>query len=288
MTIAHLFFFGLIAFSRSDQGIDAFLVNALGPQRASDGCPIPTHDAFVVAFRDDIASDDCVDEANINDKKGSPLFCSWLLHREQVSIEGPPATTGGSSTICNSTTDDCPVDISDFKLGHFALKGSCRDPKPVDCPLIGRVALPVQQIHSKSLCGEHLGFKPLRGNVSETNTAMPGDFAWADLSSPGDITLHIRKFGSLTGDRPIAVKPSKGEVDLFIVNIVNNPPSTHSSLCKPDFDHHFEMYYLLSEQTSVNRLPVPFGTCHYPAVLPKIEFLRRGLHERIICPMSSF
>jgi len=300
MKIIYIAFLGLVSFSRGDQGVDVFLVNTVGPQQASDGCQIPTHEAFVVALASDVALLDCVDEAGLNPPGALfPALCSWSLHREQVTFEGHTLTKAGTGPICESATDECPVDIPSFSLGSFALKNSCRDTKPADCPLTGRIALPVDRIHSISLCGE-IEFRPIRGPIPEPRARIPGEIAWAALATQGEtLTFHIRKFGSITGGRTIVVRPKGRSSGIAIANIVKSSHGVQSPACSADVDHHFEMYYRLSEsRSSGDKQPVPSGVCpRCPILKGLLEFLGLdsswlicplGLHERVICPMSSF
>jgi hypothetical protein len=298
MKTIYIIFLGLVSFARSNQGVDVFLADTVGPQQASDGCPVPTHDSFVVAFSSDVAQG-CADEAGLN-IPGSYLLplCSWSLRKEQVTFEGhvpPKAVTG---PICNSATDECPVDIPNFKLGIFSLKNSCRDTKPADCPLTGRIALPVERIRSISTCGR-IAFRPIRGPIAEPDTRIPGDIAWTSLSTFSEtLTLHIRKFGSITGDRTIVIKPQGAASVIGIANIVRNHHSAQSPACLADVDHHFEMYYQLAEMNSSARRPVPSGVCprcswlkgflKFLGLDPHWLICPLGLNERIICPMSSF
>jgi|GEM_PF-6617110 len=323
MTIAYVLLIGLISFTRSSDGVAALLVDSVGPQQASDGCPIPRHDGVLVVSAEDVEeSDECPDEAGWSLlmeqllagvqrmpyeralKDGRPAFCSWRLRREEVRFLREETSEAFSGEICDAGDNDCPALMRDLESEHLVLRKECLDPKPVNCPLDGRVILPVQKIQAKSACGNPLKFEPLRGKIPKPLETMAGDMALAEVVSSGVIKIQIRNFGNITQGRTITLKGEKPWVLVFhgaLHDHAKMPPA-----CVGDVDHHFEMYYRLTEQRpSSYRRPVPQGYCPDPCYRLEdrserfrsvlgidlslwIKICMFGVHERIICPMSTF
>jgi hypothetical protein len=312
MTILHVAFVGLISFFQDSTGVNALLLSTSVPRYASDGVLIPRHDAFLAlkkALLEDPNSP-CPDEADLN-RHGQQLFCSWMLSRHDIRFEGNIQSDQGGGPVCvpdqvclPNACNRCPAPMRGLRPEHFVLKGVCRNPKPQGCPIMGRVFLPVPRIQGVELCGVDLQFKPLRGTAPASNDhPRIAEVTWADLKLTGNsLKLRLRKFGSSTGGRTINLKIVGNDPFIVVANI-HRKDKDHSSAgdsTPPEVDRHFELFYSLVEQNppSGQRL-VPHATCE--SNTPRVSWLlcmlheiraypesKRGLHERIICPMSSF
>jgi len=301
MTILHVAFVGLMSFFQGSSGVDGLLVSTLVPQYASYGVLIPTHDAFLAIKKALLDPDDpCPDEAGVNKK--DPQVCSWMLSHHDLSFEGVEIDHSGGPVCVPDEYNTCPAPIRDLMPEHFVLKGVCRDPKPRGCPIVGRVLLPAPRIQGVELCGAPITFKPLRGTVpDDTNHKQIAELTWADLKIEGSsVKLHLDKFGSLTGGRTINLKVAGNDLSIIVANI-HRKHSLETDSATPDVDRHFELFYSLAEQDPPgSQRSVPHATCSSPKqsappwlldMLGDIDVSissSKGLHERVICPMSSF
>jgi hypothetical protein len=311
--IIHIIFVGLISFFQDGNSVRALLLNAIGPQRASDAVEIPRHLAFV-AVKKRVADDpNCPDEADLNHGLSKPIFCSWLLRHDDVTLEGQVTGDSSQGPLCDPRATNCPAVLKDKNLipEHLVLKGECLEPKPIGCPVAGRMLVPSRKIEGTSFCEDDIKFYPLRGRSEEAmNGGKVADVAWAEVTSQADfLKLHIDKFDSLMRGRTIKVWLNRNiPVNIFVGNISQIHHEECSMSCTVGTDHHFEMYYGLSEQPpGAYRRPVPHACCRcgfipdipcwLRTVLEEIGVLpsaqvgletTKGLNERIICPMSSF
>ena len=309
--IVHLIFVGLISFYQDNDGVRALLLDALGPQKASDRMEIPSHQAFVAVSKNDNNAD-CPDEAGLNPATGSPKFCSWLLRHEDVTVM--KAEGDASGPFCDSSQSDCPAVLSDKHLvpEHLALQGECLEAKPIGCPIAGRMLVPSKKLKGLSLCdSDAIDFYPLRGVSVGLKPKPIAEVMWAELNSQEDyVELQLNKFGSLTKGRTIKIMLSaKNSVNIVVGNLSQVAHEGCSVSCpNKGPDHHFEMYYGLAGQSlSPDRRPVPHACCRCGSIPAMPDWLKlvlidldafedqtsssvvkKGLNERVICPMSSF
>lgn len=93
MVTVRLILYGLIAFVPNSNGsptaYNALLVDARGPQYASDGCRIPPHVSalYALAGRCKVDGAACTMSSEVEKPWSPALSGSWLLNRESLSIE---------------------------------------------------------------------------------------------------------------------------------------------------------------------------------------------------------
>jgi hypothetical protein len=293
----HFVFVGLVAFVHATPGgpLEALLVDTTDLWRASDGITVPHHEAFVAVNRAAVVGNVCPNEAHVDPAK----LCSWLLHHEDVTVEGAIQATGTEKNTIAHMKAVLPQ--AEFVKGHSL------DPEPDRTLLIGRFDLAAARLQSLSLCNADADFHPIGRPTPDDQERDVGEVAWVEATANSNITLRLKKFGSLGSGRSIQIDKNH---EAFIV-IGNKMPEGDLKTCDPVkdrgkfFDRHFEMFYTLAayEPWSHER-PVPFSCCTgltlteptwMPGLLkdllvPEKEFKlhEEGIYQRIICPMAIF
>lgn len=281
--VIHILFLGLIAFVPNQSGgLDALLLDTVGPQRASDGELFEEHEAFVAVTKDVAAP--CASQA----KHSPPTFCSWTLRHQDISFVGISIS---DQTVpfskCDQSKNNCLAHIEDLDAGSMGFKEGCIEPNPTGCPLTARVVLPTTRdlkLNTRALCGPYqksLVFHPLVNQAISLGAQVPGalplaDIVWVDATVPPNATaeIHISKFGAFGQDTIIKIKPSGADAVVVIGNLAGN---MNTCDCPTEVDLHFEMFYgLAARNASIYDRVVPFACCGVPttnksAWLPRLR-----------------
>ncbi len=254
--IAHVAIVGLAAFSQFNDSVRVLLPQAVG-ERASDGCMIPEHRAFLLMY-----------ESKCRSGGGSLVLRE--LNREDLTLDGFTKPSAPS----NPPTQGIPSLSEQFDAPP-KLRADCGSGDAVHCPVSARISLPLGQLRTCGYSPGHFEFKNLAGSVAGKAPKYLGTMSEMTLAATGD--ARISSLGIDTGTPVFESVLGHGceQVEIVLFNSapedlfeqlsslgleINGgapwpPPqgvAAHMAAeCQDDYDRHFEMYYKLVDSPRI-------------------------------------
>ncbi len=325
MVTVRLLLYGLIAFvpdsNTSPTAYNALLVDARGPQYASDGCRIPPHvpALYVSAGQCKANGAACTLSAKVEKPRAPALSGSWLLDRESLSVEvveprgkrtrklitvqgGKMASALPSTAEESSSLRWIPEMQTLVASGKANVDPDCLGAAQ-NCPVAARLVINDGRFTSCHLAQEPekekiypYEFKGLNATSNSAVVQALSDAVMVTLQVPKGSTVKIvsQDLAATDSERPkrtIVLKAgSQKTIDVWLTNVPKHQHLMAGDACDEasmSVDRHFELYYnLLSDRIPFSQRVVPYRriTQEVEAVISQVQ--QPEGEDR--CPLLTF
>jgi len=292
MVTVRLILYGLIAFAPNSNDspttINALLVDARGPQYASDGCKIPPHMPVLFAAADSCTVDGlaCTVSEQVEKPRKPAISGAWLLDRESLSVEVVPAGEAHARKLIavqgQKVASSLPANPTESSLLHWipqmrsllkttAAKGPSLAKDCLhgaqNCPIVARLAIDDGRVTSCHLSEEiteekvyPFAFKPIGTSAKAVLTQAMSDAVMVSfqVSAGSEVQIVSLDLEKKEPKRKVVLKAGEEPtIDIWVTNV---PSQAHQAMEDPTchnssnyIDRHFQLYYNLLDT------PIPFS-----------------------------
>ncbi|MFY9826966.1 MAG: hypothetical protein WAM82_36780 [Thermoanaerobaculia bacterium] len=304
-----LIFFGLVAFApHNNDYMDVLVLDARGPQWASDGCDVPEHYPAMLVAADKCRKDKlhCDFSPELEQRLGYPtevwerhedkreLSGSWLLDKGEMTIsfidgDGKQVILSGGPKYVRKRGDTCShipasaKEAADFSWIPNPKPGSIVNSNCLkadgDCPIVASLRLyqgTVGTCHlvetsdpNPQICPFEFSGLLGSGASGDIDPQAVADGVMVRFEVPLEYKLSL---SAMSGGKKFELQLGAGKdksIDVFIVNL---PVYGHKNEgCHgPKLDRHFELYYNVS-QPDPSGMPIRFDKRPIPKLMSSVE-----------------